>query len=48
MVMDEGPDRGVPHHFFTMTELLGEFSRFTLIDLHWDSFSGACLLLRKR
>jgi len=48
MVMDEGPDRGVPHHFFTMPELLEEFSSFNLIDLHWDSQSRACLLLRKR
>jgi SAM-dependent methyltransferase len=47
MVMDEGPDKGVPHHFFTMPELLSEFSRFTLVDLHWDSYSRACLLLRK-
>ena len=48
MVMDEGPDKGVPHHFFTMPELLSEFSRFTLVDLHWDSYSRACLLFRKR
>jgi len=48
MVMDEGPDKGVPHHFFTMPQLLNEFSRFALIDLHWDSYSGVCLLLRKR
>jgi len=48
MVMDEGPDKGVPHHFFTMPELLSEFSRFKLVDLHWDSRSRACLLLRKR
>ena len=25
MVMDEGPDKGVPHHFFTMPELLRVF-----------------------
>ncbi|UCB43446.1 MAG: methyltransferase domain-containing protein [Dehalococcoidales bacterium] len=48
MVMDEGPDKGVPHHFFTMPELLDELSRFALIDLRWDSYSGACLLFRRR
>jgi len=47
MVMDEGPDQGVPHHFFTMPELLEEFSCFNLVDFHWDSQSRACLLLRK-
>ena len=48
MVLDEGPDKGVPHHFFTMPELLSEFSKFALIDLRWDSYSGACLSFRKR
>ena len=48
IVLTEGREKGVPHHFFTTPELLSEFSRFELVDFHWDSRSRACLLLRKR
>lgn len=48
IVLTEGREKGVPHHFFTITELLDEFSRFAFVDFHWDSYSRACLLLRKR
>jgi SAM-dependent methyltransferase len=47
IVLTDGREEGVPHHFFTTTELLNEFSRFTLVNLHWDSRSQACLLFRK-
>ena len=40
-------ESGIPHHFFTTAELVSEFSRFRLADLHWDSRSRACLLARK-
>ena len=46
-VLTEGREKGVPHHFFSTTELLDEFSHFVLVDFHWDSHSRACLLLRK-
>jgi SAM-dependent methyltransferase len=48
IVLTEGREKGVPHHFFTTPELIEMFSRFTLVDLHWDSRSRACLLLGKR
>lgn len=48
IVLTEGREKGVPHHFFTTSELIEMFSRFTLVDFHWDSRSRACLLLRKR
>jgi len=48
IVLTEGREKGVPHHFFTTTELLHEFSRFTLVDFHWDNRSRACLLMKKR
>ena len=48
IVLTEGREKGVPHHFFTTTELLNEFSCYKLVDFHWDSRSRACLLLRKR
>jgi SAM-dependent methyltransferase len=48
IVLTEGREKGVPHHFFTTKELLNEFSRLSLVDFHWDSRSRACLLLRKR
>ncbi|HUV44879.1 MAG TPA: class I SAM-dependent methyltransferase [Dehalococcoidales bacterium] len=41
-------ESGIPHHFFTTTELLDNYSRFKFIDLHWDSRSRACLLAQKR
>ena len=41
-------ESGIPHHFFTTTELLDNYSRFKIIDLHWDSRSRACLLVQKR
>jgi SAM-dependent methyltransferase len=41
-------ESGIPHHFFTTTGLLDTFSRFKIIDLHWDSRSRACLLVQKR
>ena len=47
IVLMEGREKGVHHHFFTTTELLDELSRFTLVDFHWDSRSRACLLLKK-
>ena len=47
IVLTEGHEKGVPHHFFTTPELIGLFSRFSLVDFHWDSRSRACLLLRK-
>jgi SAM-dependent methyltransferase len=48
IILTEGREKGVPHHFFTTSELLEMFSCFTLVDFHWDSRSRACLLLRKR
>ncbi|HEY40346.1 MAG TPA: class I SAM-dependent methyltransferase [Dehalococcoidia bacterium] len=48
IVLTEGREKGVPHHFFTTLELIEMFSRFTFIDFHWDSRSRACLLSRKR
>lgn len=48
IVLTEGREKGVPHHFFTTSELIDMFSCFALVDFHWDSRSRACLLLRKR
>jgi SAM-dependent methyltransferase len=47
IVPTEGREKGVPHHFFTTTELIEMFSRFTMVDFRWDSKSRACLLLRR-
>jgi len=48
IVLTEEREKGVPHHFFTLVELLDEFSQFSLVDLHWDSRSRACVLVQKR
>ncbi len=50
-VPTEGHEKGVPHHEFTMAELLHEFRRFSVRDdlmpVHKDKNEYTCLLLQK-
>jgi len=43
----EGHEKGVPHHFFNMEELLKEFSQFDIVDLHQDRRNKTCMLARR-
>jgi cyclopropane fatty-acyl-phospholipid synthase-like methyltransferase len=39
----DGPERGLPHHYFTPEELKEFFAGFRTIDIHLDSFGHFCL-----
>ena len=47
IILTEGPEKGVPHHFFTTEEILREFSQFNIVNLDHDSRNRACLLAQK-
>ncbi len=44
----DGPEKGLPHHFFTAEELTGLFSQFSPLDLHIDSADHLCFTGAKR
>jgi cyclopropane fatty-acyl-phospholipid synthase-like methyltransferase len=44
----DGPEKGLPHHYFTPEELRREFGAFEVEDIHVDSVKHYCLLARKR
>jgi len=50
-VPTEGHEKGVPHHEFTMAELLREFRRFSiredLMPVHRDKNEYTCVLFQK-
>lgn len=46
-VLSEGHEKGVPHHFFDREELLNEFSKFDIVDLHQDNSDRTCMLAQK-
>jgi len=47
IILTEGKEKGVPHHFFTKEELITEFSLFSVVDMHQDSNERVCMLARK-
>ena len=47
IILTEGHEKGVPHHFFTTEEILREFSQFNIVNLDHDSRNRACLLAQK-
>jgi SAM-dependent methyltransferase len=44
----DGPEKGLPHHFFTADELRTLFDRFEVEDVHDDSRGHFCLSARRR
>jgi SAM-dependent methyltransferase len=44
----DGPEKGLPHHFFTPHELREVFEDFDVDDLHVDSVAHYCLSAFKR
>ncbi len=44
----DGPEKGLPHHFFTAEELTSLFSRFRLLNLHVDRADHLCFTGTKR
>lgn len=44
----DGPEKGLPHHYFTPRELKGFFRNFLITDLHLDSHDHYCLSGFKR
>lgn len=42
-----GHEKGVPHHFFDMDELLEEFKCFRIEDMHQDDRKYHCILAQK-
>jgi SAM-dependent methyltransferase len=42
-----GHEKGVPHHFFDMDELLELFKRFRIEEMHEDDRTYRCILARK-
>lgn len=43
-----GYEKGVPHHFFDMDELLQLFRRFGIEDMHEDDRTYNCILAQKQ
>ncbi len=43
----DGPERGLPHHYFKHKELLGLFRGFSLLDLHIDTVNHFSVLVKK-
>lgn len=44
----DGPEKGLPHHFFTAEELASMFSNFNRFDLHVDRADHLCFTGTKR
>lgn len=44
----DGPEKGLPHHFFTATELSLLFPGFQQLDIHMDDASHLCFTATKR
>jgi hypothetical protein len=44
----DGPEAGLPHHFFTVEELIALFSGFEQLDLHVDKADHICFTGAKR
>ena len=49
LIAREGPEKGVPHHFFRKDELLEIFSSYVVRELHSNSehYGGYCLIAQK-
>jgi len=43
----DGPERGLPHHYFTPEELREVFGGFDIADIHLDTVDHYCLLAYK-
>jgi len=44
----QGPERGIPHHYFTENELCEVFGSFEILEISTDSTDHRCLLGSKR
>lgn len=44
----DGPEKGLPHHYFTPEELREVFGDFNITDIHLDSVNHYCLSAFKR
>jgi 2-polyprenyl-3-methyl-5-hydroxy-6-metoxy-1,4-benzoquinol methylase len=44
----DGPEKGLPHHYFTPEELRKIFNDYNIIDIHLDSMEHYCLSAFKR
>jgi SAM-dependent methyltransferase len=47
-VLLDGPERGLPHHYFTPEELREVFGGFDIADIHLDRVSHYCLSAFRR
>lgn len=43
----DGPEKGLPHHYFTPEELREMFAGFDVTDIHLDTVNHYCLLAHK-
>jgi SAM-dependent methyltransferase len=44
----DGPERGLPHHYFTPDELREVFDDYNIVDIHLDTVNHYCLSAFKR
>lgn len=44
----DGPEKGLPHHYFTPLELREVFAGYDIEDIHLDTFQHYCMLAFKR
>ena len=44
----DGPERGLPHHYFTPAELREVFNGYDIVDIHLDTVNHYCLSAFKR
>lgn len=44
----DGPEKGLPHHYFTPEELTNFFSNFSISDIHVDNGNHYCLSALKK
>lgn len=44
----DGPEKGLPHHYFTPEELHTVFDAFDIVDMHLDTFDHNCVSATKR
>jgi SAM-dependent methyltransferase len=44
----DGPEQGLPHHYFTPEELREVFDRFDVVDIHLDGWVHYCMSAFKR
>jgi hypothetical protein len=43
----DGPERGLPHHYFTPEELREVFGGYDIVDIHLDAGDHFCLFAFK-